>query len=94
MLEREPAITVATVTAFVTAIIGLLVAFGIDISTEQRDAIIGVIGPAFIVILAIGPIVRQFVYAPKTTERLVTDAYKAGTPPTQPKPEVPSPPGA
>ena len=91
MMEKEPAITVATVTAFVTAIIGLLVAFGLDISKEQQDAILGVIGPTFLVILAVGPIVRQFVYAPKTVERLANEQYDAGKPPTQPQPEVPPP---
>ena len=91
MMQKEPAITVATVTAFVTAVIGLLVAFGLDISTEQRDAILGVIGPAFVVILALGPIVRQFVFSPATVEKIAADQYAAGVPPTDDVPNVPPP---
>lgn len=91
MLQREPAITVSTVTAFVTAVIGLLIAFGMDISEDQRNAILGVIGPAFVVILALGPIVRQFVYAPKTVKQIANQQYDAGKPPTESQPEVPPP---
>lgn len=91
MMQKEPAITVATVTAFVTAIIGLLVAFGVDVSEDQRNAILGVIGPAFLIILAIGPIIRQFVYAPKSVKKIANDQYEAGLPPPDPQPDVPPP---
>ncbi len=42
-MNTEPAITIASVTALVAALITLLVAFGVDISTDQKAAIMGVV---------------------------------------------------
>lgn len=42
-MNREPIITIASLTAGVTAIIGLLVAFGIDVSKDQQVAILAVV---------------------------------------------------
>ncbi|MDN4174747.1 hypothetical protein QWY28_17430 [Nocardioides sp. SOB77] len=43
-MNREPALTVGTVTAAVTAVLALLVAFGLDLTSEQQAAILGVVG--------------------------------------------------
>lgn len=83
-MQKEPAVTVATITAFVTAIIGLLVAFGLNISQEQQDAVLGVIGPSFVVILALGPIVRQFVSSPETVKQEKLEAFHEGVEVAQP----------
>lgn len=42
-MSNEPAITIASVTALVAALISLLVAFGVDISTDQKAAILSVV---------------------------------------------------
>lgn len=41
--SHEPVLTVASITAGVTAIIGLLVAFGLDLTEEQRTAILSIV---------------------------------------------------
>lgn len=74
-MQKEPALTVATVTAFVSAIIGLLVAFNIDITENQRDAILTVIGAAFPIIILVGGVIRQFVWSPNSVED-IRDAYR------------------
>ena len=89
-LDREPSVLIGGITAFVTAAIGLLVAFGLDIDQQQQTAILGmtaVLAPAIA-----GIVIRFRVFSPSTVEKLSADAYAAGTPPTQPKPDVPSPP--
>lgn len=45
-MTREPLVTVGTITGAVTAIIALLVAFGLDLSAEQQTAILGVVAVA------------------------------------------------
>lgn len=42
-MSNEPAVTIGSVTALVAAAITLLVAFGVDISTDQKAAIMGVV---------------------------------------------------
>jgi hypothetical protein len=41
-MKNEPLVTRATVTSAVTAILALLVAFGVDLSNEQRAAVLGI----------------------------------------------------
>lgn len=90
-LKAEPAVIVSTLTAVVTAIIGLLVAFGIDVSEEQKNAIITAIGAIVPMIFLTGVIIRQTVYSPATVEKIADAQYRAGTPPQEPQPEVPPP---
>jgi len=42
-MKREPLFTVATITAAVTAVLALLAAFGLDLTGDQRTAILGVV---------------------------------------------------
>lgn len=42
-MKNEPVITVAGVTAAVTAVIALLVSFGVDLTQDQQNAILGVV---------------------------------------------------
>jgi len=42
-MKREPVITVASLTAVVSAVITLAVSFGLDLSDDQRQAILGVV---------------------------------------------------
>lgn len=41
-MNREPLVTVATITALVAAVLGLLVSFGIDLTKDQQNAILAV----------------------------------------------------
>ena len=89
-LQTEPSVIIGSVTAFVTAAIGLLVAFGLDIDQQQQTAILGMTAVLAPVLASIA--IRFRVFSPSTVERLSADAYAAGTPPTQPKPPLPDPP--
>lgn len=78
MLEREPALTIGTVTGAIAAVIALLVAYGVDVSEEQQNAILAFIPPLFAIIVAASAIIRGFVFAPRTVERLEGEAYVEG----------------
>lgn len=72
----EPALTVAGVAAGVGALLALLVAFGVDLSDTQRDALLSVVlvvGP-----LVLGWITRAKVFAPKTVAALLARARGNG----------------
>lgn len=58
-MKNEPAVTVASITAGVTAILGLLTAFGLPLTDEQTTAILGVV--AVIGPLVVGFIARRYV---------------------------------
>lgn len=53
-MKREPIITTATITAAVSAVIGVLVAFGVPLTDGQTEAILILVGVAapLIVIIA------------------------------------------
>lgn len=59
-MTREPLVTVGTITGAVTAVIALLVAFGLDLSAEQQTAILAVVAVA-------APFVVAAVTRPKVT---------------------------
>ncbi len=90
-MNREPAVITAAITGLVTAIVGLLVAFNIDVSDAQRDAIVTTIATFSTVIVLVGPLIRNLVYSPDSAKRIQNRAYNAGVPPTQPKPDLPAP---
>jgi hypothetical protein len=52
-VDREPLVTRATITAIVTACLGLLVAFGVDLTTAQTAAILGVVAVAAPILVAV-----------------------------------------
>lgn len=54
-MEREPVLTIGTITAVVTAVIGLLVSFGITLNDAQQNAILGctaVLAPLLVAFLS------------------------------------------
>lgn len=56
-MNREPLATASGITAVVAAVIGLLVAFGIDLTEDQKAAIltaVGVLGPIAVALIARG----------------------------------------
>lgn len=78
-MAKEPAKTVGIVVGLVVAAVALLVAFGISITDDQKNAIIGFV----IALAAVGPIVSGFitrgkVYAPETVKRIEDDKLQEG----------------
>lgn len=59
--KKEPAVFVSAIVGVLTAFIGLGAAFGLDVTEEQKNAIIGVVAPTSVLIALVGPIIRQFV---------------------------------
>lgn len=59
-MNTEPALTVASITAAVTAALALLVSFGLNISADQQTAILGVVA-------VVAPFVVGIATRPKVT---------------------------
>lgn len=59
-MEREPVITSATITGAVAAVLALVVAFGLSITSEQETAILGVTA-------VVAPLVVGVLSRPKVT---------------------------
>lgn len=71
-MKREPLWTVAGIVAAVAAIITLATSFGLSITAEQHEAILGVVAVAAPLIVAwVG---RGRVYSPDTVDRLAEEA--------------------
>lgn len=66
----EPLISVGGITAAVTAVIGLLVAYGLHISDGQQSAILGVV--AVLAPLIVALLGRRRVFSPATVARLLS----------------------
>lgn len=49
-MNSEPVISAQMISAFVGAFIGLLVAFNVPVSNEQREAVLTFIPPAFVLV--------------------------------------------
>lgn len=73
-MNNEPIVTVATITAGVAALIGLLVSFGLPITSDQQTAILAFIG-------IVAPFVVAFIARKFTVAYARTLAYstKSGT---------------
>ncbi|MFI2663750.1 hypothetical protein [Micromonospora carbonacea] len=65
----EPLFTVGTITAAATAVIAVLIAFGLPLSAEQQTALLGLV--AVLAPLAVAMIGRGRVYSPATVARLL-----------------------
>ena len=74
-MTREPAVYISTITAFLTAIIGLAVAFGANITDQQQTAILGAVAAAVPIIALLGPVIRQFVTPAKRAQAKVDEAF-------------------
>lgn len=73
-MTNEPARLVSIITAFITAALGLVAAFGLNVSDDQRNAILGVIGPTVLIIGFAGEFIRARVVSPETAAKAVSDA--------------------
>lgn len=76
--DTEPARFIGYITALVTAALTVLAAFGLNISDDQRDAILVFMGALLPVIVFIVEMIRRRVYAPATVRR-IKSAHKAAT---------------
>lgn len=85
-MSTEPAAIIGAITGLVTAVLALIVAFGIDLDTSQQAAILGLVA-ALAPIIA-GIITRQAVFSPQTTQRIANAAAETGVA------EVPAPPAS
>ena len=59
-MTREPLLTIGTLTALVAAVVALLVAFGVPLTGDQREAILGAAA-------VVAPLVVAFLSRPKVT---------------------------
>lgn len=59
-MNREPLITVASLTALVAALVALLVAFGLKVTEDQTAAVLGLVA-------VVAPLVVGFVARSKVT---------------------------
>lgn len=73
-MKMEPSVVISTITAFLTAVVGALVAFGLDVSDEQQKAIIAVVAPTVGLIFLIGFLIRGFVTPSGKAKALITEA--------------------
>ena len=89
--KAEPSVITGALTSLATALIGLGVAFGANITDAQQNAILGAIAAVVPIIFMMSVVIRQFVYSPKSAERIADTQYAAGTPPTEPQPDIPPP---
>lgn len=75
-MQSEPAITITAITTAVTAILGLLVAFGLDIDSAQQNAILTAIAAVWAIVTPLW--IRSKVWAPDTVEEVVEEAHVRG----------------
>lgn len=59
-MKNEPAVTTGTIVAIVSALIAVIVAFGLPLTDEQQNAIIGAVS-------VIAPLVVAVVVRPRVT---------------------------
>lgn len=66
---REPLLSTGTVTAVVSGIIALGVAFGLNLSDDQRGAILTIVGVLAPIVVAV--IARNKVFSPATVRDII-----------------------
>lgn len=72
VVKDEPVLT--TITTFVAAAIGLLVAFGVALTGAQ----IAAIGAFVVALYGVGVLVRKYVWTPKSVETAKAEAFEDG----------------
>lgn len=71
-MKREPALIIGSLAALVSAAIGLIVAFGVPVTPEQRTAILEVLAAVAPLVAMI--VTRSYVYAPATVKAIEINA--------------------
>lgn len=93
MPKHEPAVGIgATLTAVLYGLYAVLRASGVGVTDDMTEGINALVLALCAVPAVSGAITRFFVYAPASVEKIQTAAYVAGTPPTEAKPDLPTPP--
>lgn len=69
VMATEPARVIGGAIAAVSAIVALLVAFGVDFTADQQAAILGVVATLAPLVAAL--IIRSRVFSPRTVSKLV-----------------------
>lgn len=59
-MNQEPVLTAAAIAAFVSAVLALLVAFGLGLTADQTAAVMGVVG-------VVAPVVAAYFARKRTT---------------------------
>jgi len=77
-MDKEPALTIGVITAVVQAGIGMAVAFGLDLSEDQKQALILFVSAAFPIIIIMSGLIRQLVYSQSTVKQIRAASVKAG----------------
>ena len=90
-MQTQPVITVTTITSLVSALFAAAVYVWPDLDPDAEKALIAVIVAVWPVVTAAWTYRR--VFAPATVNRIAVQQYAAGTPPTEPPPPIPAPPG-
>lgn len=67
----------ARIVGFVTALLALLVAFGVQVTTDQQVAILGIVSA--VIILLGGEVTRSQVYSPNTFDEVVDELLDGDT---------------
>lgn len=67
--STEPLFSVGTITAAGAALLGLVAAFGLNLSDDQQAAVLGVLGVVAPIVVALWG--RRKVYAPATVAKLL-----------------------
>ena len=78
-MNTEPAQIIGWLTGAATAIIALLVAFGLNLDQTQQAAILGVV--AVLAPIIAGLIIRTRVFSPATTESIAKESANTGAVP-------------
>lgn len=78
--QAEPLLSVGTITAAVTALIGLAVSFGLNLSEDRQAAVLGVV--AVLAPVAVAVLGRRQVFSPATVAKLL--ASRAAVPAVPP----------
>lgn len=74
-MQKEPLFTVATITAVASALLSLLVAFGLELSQAQSTAILGAVG--VLAPLVVAWVARSKVASPATVDKIRSEAAPA-----------------
>ena len=77
-LNKEAAVILTALVGSISAVIGLLVAFGIDVSDSQQTAIVATVISFSTLIVLVGPVIRTFVFSKQATQLLVNEAAVTG----------------
>ncbi len=92
-MNHEPAGAIGTsVTGILLGIFLVLKAAGVGVTADLEAGITALVLTLCAVPAISGWVTRFFVFSPASAKRIQNRAYNAGVPPTQPKPELPSPP--